>query len=314
MSDTFWYKLVFKIRLYEADGMNFQNIVNSIFGETYEDFQKIAPWGSDGDGGNDGYIKSAGHYLQVYGPKARSAWKPADAARKAHEDFSKLFEKWQNIKKYSFVLNDRFQGIPTPVEQTLQNIQKKHNISCESVSCENLTKMLMKLGYDIVKEIIGYVPDKKPDFIDERAVGELIDHLANNITPISTERRGRAPDFNDKIKFNRLSDVIGARLQSNSYQTSRVIDFLTIGRPWTAQHIAQELDKLYRDSKKTIPDTEKDAADLRYVWMLDNIVPPDKKTHPHTWKAFQEAAEVILAHFFEACDVYDKPATSSSTP
>lgn len=49
--------------------MAFQNLINSVFQGGPEEFQAIAPWGNKGDGGNDGYIQSTGHYLQVYGPK-----------------------------------------------------------------------------------------------------------------------------------------------------------------------------------------------------------------------------------------------------
>lgn len=312
MSSIYWYRLLFRLRLHEADGMVFQNLINSVFQGGSEDFQAIAPWGAKGDGGNDGYIQSTGHYLQVYGPKAGSAWSPAVAARKAEEDFAKLKINWTGLKRYSFVLNDRFQGVPSVVEQTLQSIRQKHNIDTDAIACAQLTDRFTKLPDYVMMEIVGGVPSEQPSFIDKRKVGELLDHLANKAHPVGLASKGLAPDFDDKIKFNGLSDEVGARLRAQSYQDADVRDFLDVRDQWLAEGIAQELRDLYAESLSAITDLD-DAADLRYVWMLGKVIPDAAQEHPHTFKAYHGAAEVILAHFFEACDVYDKPTTSSST-
>ncbi|OUJ08303.1 hypothetical protein HK25_13380 [Acetobacter sp. DsW_059] len=310
MSAIFWYRLLFRLRLHEADSMSFQSLVNSVFEGVYDDFQSIAPWGKSGDGGNDGYIPSVGHYLQVYGPKAGSSWTSAAAAKKAEEDFLKLKVQWVGLQRYSFVLNDRFQGVPAPVEQKLQRIQTTHKIKADAIACAKLTNSFTKLPEHLMIEIVGGVPSEQPGVIDTRAMGELIDHLASKAAAISTRSKGLAPDFEEKLEFNGLSDEIGSRLRANSYQSADVTAFLDTRDQWLAQGIAQELRNLYEGSKSTITGVE-DAADLRYVWMLEEIVPNSAKQNIYTQKAFQGAAEVILAHFFEACDVYDKPTAGS---
>jgi hypothetical protein len=311
MSAVFWYRLLFRLHLHEADSMAFQNLVNSVFQGGTDDFQAIAPWGNQGDGGNDGYIQSSGHYLQVYGPKAGSSWSPVTAAKKANEDFAKLQVNWKNMQRYSFVLNDRFQGVPGPVEQSLQSICEAHKVTTDAIACAQLTDRFTELPEYKMMEIVGGVPGDQPTFIDKRKVGELLEHLANSVVPNGLTSKGLAPDFDEKIEFNGLSDAIGARLRANSYQDADVSDFLNTRDQWLGEGIAQELRDLYAQSKSKIIDVA-DAADLRYVWMLEKIIPLTAKTHPHTLKAFQGAAEVILAHFFEACDVYDKPTTSGS--
>ena len=174
MSAVFWYRLLFRLHLHEADSMAFQNLVNSVFQGGTDDFQAIAPWGNLGDGGNDGYIQSAGHYLQVYGPKAGSSWSPAVAAKKAKDDFAKLQIDWKNIQRYSFVLNDRFQGVPKPVEQSLQSICETHGVASDAIACAQLTDRFTKLSEYKMMEIVGGVPGDQPIFIDKRKVGELL--------------------------------------------------------------------------------------------------------------------------------------------
>ncbi|SMO33225.1 hypothetical protein SAMN06265380_10177 [Ruegeria faecimaris] len=292
--------------------MAFQNLVNAVFQGGADDFQSIAPWGSAGDGGNDGYVRSSGHYLQVYGPKAGSNWSPAVAAKKSEDDFQKLLNKWNGLNRYSFVLNDRFQGVPGPVEISLQNIQKLYGVDADSIACAQLTDRFTDLKEFEMMEIVGGVPGHQPTFIDKRKIGELLEHLANKVSPNGLSSKGLAPDFDEKIEFNGLSDAVGARLRANSYQDADVTGFLNVRGQWLAEGIAQELRDLYAESKSTIIDLE-DAADLRYVWMVGKVIPESAHAHPHSFKAFHGAAEVILAHFFEACDVYDKPETSSRT-
>lgn len=312
MSDIFWYRLLFRLRLHEADGTAFQNLVNSIFHGTSEGYQSIAPWGSEGDGGNDGYIQSTGHYLQVYGPKAGSSWSPAVAAKKARDDFAKLLENWPVIKQFSFVLNDRFQGVPSPVEQSLLGIFQQHEIPSGSIACAQLTERFTELPDHKKLEIVGGIPSDQPTFVDKRKLGELLGYLADSVTHHGLSSKGLAPDFDEKVDFNGLSEAIGARLRAFSYQNADVRDFLTSRDQWLAEGIAKELRDLYAESKSVIFNLE-DAADLRYVWMLEKVIPTAAHAHPHTLKAYRGAAEAILSHFFEACDVYDKPEAGSIT-
>ncbi|WP_125925544.1 hypothetical protein [Halomonas aestuarii] len=94
----FLYRQFFKLKVYASHGDSFQNLFSDLM--TYYDpaFQAIAPWGSWGDGGNDGWIPSQGHYFQVYGPKPTTSISETVAVKKAVEDFDKLPEKWLDIK------------------------------------------------------------------------------------------------------------------------------------------------------------------------------------------------------------------------
>ncbi|UMM63120.1 ABC-three component system protein [Aristophania vespae] len=311
MSEIFWYRLLFKLKLYEVEGTSFQTLVSSVFLEQYKDFRSISPWGNKGDGGNDGYVPSHNYYLQVYGPNARSNWDPHRAAQKAATDFIKLKKNWPKLQRYSFVLNDRFVGIPAPVEQTLQTIQEEHKIETDSVGCGNLTNMFNDFTNEIKEGIVGGIPDDQPPIIDPRAVGELLDYLAQKSMSIVKRSKRLAPDFEEKLKFNGLSDIICSRIRANSYQSDSVTSFLKLSDQWLAQSIAEELHALYEKSRETIDDVE-EAADVRYVWMMKKIV-PDSAKNPYKRKALEGAAELVLAYFFESCDVYDKPTLSSST-
>src|ERR1035441_8985709 len=156
------YRLLFRLRIHESSGDGFQTLFGSrlrihessgdgfqtLFGQVmkYSDprFQKIVPWGDWGDGGNDGWIEEDGHYFQVYGPKPTTKLTESTALNKAIEDFDKLPKKWQNVQRYSFVMNDRFSGIPAPIGSALQALKIAKNLKvAKAVETQDLMIVFM---------------------------------------------------------------------------------------------------------------------------------------------------------------------------
>lgn len=118
--------LQFKNKIYSKNGNNFQSFFESIMEKAYSDFQKIKPYGNQGDGGNDGYRKNSGVYYQVYAPHSPSI-KEAEAARKIKKDFKKLKNNWNEIseiKEYSFVFNDKYSGSIQKLESTISELKE----------------------------------------------------------------------------------------------------------------------------------------------------------------------------------------------
>ena len=74
------------------------------------------------------------------------------------------------------------------------------------------------------------------------------------------------------------------------------------------QSIATEMQAIYKQSLIKIPQCS-DAANMRYVWMVEKLIPQSASKHPHSYKAYREAAQVILANYFEICDIYEHPST-----
>ena len=91
------------------------------------------------------------------------------------------------------------------------------------------------------------------------------------------------------------------------YQASTIDDFLSCRDIGLSQSIAKEINSLYQEGKSIIPDFEDNAPNIRYVWMVEQLIPESMKKHPHSMKAYREAAQVILSKFFETCDAYEHP-------
>lgn len=305
--DKFWYRTLFRVKIYEASGDSFQRLVNELCQHSISGFQAIAPWGNWGDGGNDGWVQEEQHYLQVYGPKPTTDWNPVSAVNKSVQDFQKLLDKWPKIQKYSFVLNDRFTGIPAPIASALQAIETDYKLSqARPIGSAELERMFMGLSEDLRQMIVGGIPSCSLTSIDARAVGELLSNLADRTTMLPTLLSNPiAPDFNEKLTFNGLTSPVSDYLRMSSYQTTLVDEFLSRRDTGLKQAISEEVRELYVASKQAIPDTEPERANTRYAWMIERLIPDSGRQHPHSMKAYRDAAQIVLAKFFETCDAYE---------
>lgn len=312
--NDFWLRLLFKVKLYEASGDTFQNLFSRLMELSNPKFQAVAPWGDWGDGGNDGWIEDEGHYFQVYGPKPTTKNTESVALGKALEDFDKLPKKWANVRRYTFVINDRYCGIPGPLASSLQTLKINKSLDEAGVKgCKELTAVFMDLPESFREEIIPGIPSGQPDYVDSRCVGDLLNTLANSAKTGMSFLSGTAPDFDEKISLNGLTSPICEAIKHHFWHVSVVNDFLDARDSGLQQGISEEIRALYLASKLAIPDSDPEAPNARYVWILEQLVPPIAHAHPHTLTAYRHAAQIVIAKYFETCDAYEHPV-SFDTP
>lgn len=311
--DNFWFRTLFRLKIYEVSGESFQRLFNDIVSYRHPSFQSVAPYGNLGDGGNDGWIPDENRYCQVYGKKASSETNLPYILSKATRDFETQKENWGQIDRYHFVYNDRFDGSPSPIGQALLTLKKQHGLIEASVwDSRKLEQMFMELDKDQKESILGGIPSDIPDFIDSRMVAELLKHLADNALQNIPLLNESAPDFYLKIELNGIKPPISDFLKTYFYQSRDVDDFLSTRDIGLKQSIATEMQEIYSESLATIPSNADDVANMRYVWMMEKLI-PKTVSHPHSRKAYREAAQVILANYFEICDIYEHPGTITSS-
>jgi len=309
-TQDFWFRKLFRLRIHEVAGDAFQDLFSSVMSYSDPRFQSVQPWGNWGDGGNDGWIEEDGHYHQVYGPKATTSSEDSALAAlsKAQKDFLKLPTKWKNVRRFSFVFNDRFIGVPAPLAAALQSLKTTQKLEgADAICAHQLLVRFMGLSEENRRDIIGYAPPPDEPIVDPRALGELLSALADSSQPLKFLAKGDAPLFEQKIAMNGLTSPIADRLRVHSPQSTMVDDFLAKSDPGVAQAIAQEVKGYYEESKVVIADASDEAANDRYVWMIGQLIPSTLNSHPHSQAAYRLAAEIVMAKYFEACDVYEHP-------
>ncbi|HCP4582349.1 TPA: hypothetical protein ODO65_004393, partial [Escherichia coli] len=153
---------MFHLQVYESDGVRFEDLFSKIMYYKSPGFQQVKPYGNVGDRKNDGFIKDEGVYYQVYAPEDVYNNLSA-AANKIKHDFQGLREYWDNIypiKKYYFVLNDKYKGTPPQLHKELINLQSDFNlIDAGIIVAKDLEHDLFNLPDDMIRSVVGHLPD-----------------------------------------------------------------------------------------------------------------------------------------------------------
>jgi hypothetical protein len=308
-----------RLRVYQAKGQAYQSLFEKVMQWRDPDFVVIKPHGSIGDRKNDGYCPSTGTYYQVYAP-----WNPSSrnsevtAARKAADDFESLREYWQEIhpvKNYRFVFNDEFRGSSPALEKALSRISNLHRVDARAFLTRNLEDEALLLDEDHLMEILNSpVPSVELlDSIDFSTLREVVNHIMTSRKAVTFTGLLNAPDFNEKIAFNGLSPSVATLLTHGSYQEEAVRDYFSRNSRFARQDLRNRLASSYIESRSKFESATLDSrqtADLVFFDLLETITP---KNCPSVQKALaQEAAIILLAFYFEACDIFEDPDAATS--
>lgn len=210
---------MFHLQIYEADGQKFEDIFSKIMNHKYIDFRQVCPYGNIGDKKNDGWIESEYTYFQVYAPF--DIMKNINIAiGKVNTDFKGLFQNWNHlnkIKKFYFVLNDKFKGSPPQLQQELLSIKDEFNLEVAAVyTPKDLEKILFSLSDDVIISIIGHIP--KVNDVDYMYISGFTYFI---IAWINFEKTAR-----DKISQNMIKeysfDVKNNELMQNTMTSDRI--------------------------------------------------------------------------------------------
>lgn len=313
----YFYTIFFRLEMYKRSGEEFQIFFSDLMCLKDSSFIKVSPFG--GDGGNDGCVPNKGHYYQIYAPKPTTQVSQSHKTvlQKSVADFNKLNEHWNgqtglpNISEYYFVYNDRFQGIPPDIITTLASLKSIYKLN----NSECIHSGIIENHFDNFTEkqklkLLNRAPiNEIPFTVNPSALGQLLQHLSNqNINSLGFLEID-VPVWDEKIKFNGISANLDLKLKTNSLQGHRVRDFLISSKKTDPQDIAQQINNIYKESKVHIPDTLENSADMRYFWIVDRLIPTEilQTASTPVLQAYRNASEIVLAHYFDTCDVYDNP-------
>lgn len=313
-------RIIFKFRVSSMNGMAFQNFFTEIMSYASSDFAPVKPQGNEGDWKNDGHEPNSGRYYQVYAPEI---YEEATAIKKLSEDFAGLSDKWgdgkiypNGIKEFYFVINDRYRVTPGVFPTTYAELEKLRKGFKLGVSKPFLTKdledKLFGLSDDQITSVIGFIPN--PADIKVLRVGlvsEVVGHIISNPIGRSLQQSLVSPDFEEKIVFNNLFHTANW-LREADYRRSVVELYFSQNSSFSRQDVRDKLNAIFGESKQqgfTVDAGGCTIEDQQFFYILNEITsgiadPNDKRAY----KDVQDAALVVMAYFFEACDIFEEPS------
>ncbi|QNO13315.1 hypothetical protein HYG86_00235 [Alkalicella caledoniensis] len=288
-------RILFKNKIHEANGQAFEDIFTQTMYYAHEGFQSIKPWGNIGDRKNDGYIKSEGTYYQVYAPEDITK-SYVDFVKKIETDFIGLVEQWSPVNNFYFVVNDKYRGVNADCEQLIQGLKDTYKLKdAKILTAKDLENEVFSLEDDQIFRIVGFLPDpsnlKNMDF---SILNEVISHIMGLPIDLKKEPSLVVPDFNEKIKFNDLSEVTAEYLNSAFVRVVYLNDYLSNNSDFIADLLRDKLNEVYLQEK------EKYSGDELF-WNIVNQLSPKKQ------QVYQVTVIVIMSKYFETCDIFEEP-------
>jgi hypothetical protein len=292
-------RVLFKLLIYKSDGQAFEDIFTSIMDYAEPDFRQIKPWGNIGDRKNDGYIKSKGIFFQVFAPEEIRV-KYTEAVSKLNNDFLGLLSQWSPVNEFYFVVNDKYNGVSADAEITINQLITKYKLlNGGIIAAKDLENKLFSLADDQIQTITGNIPDPSRIQLDFNVLNEVIDYILHLSLTQPLPPDIKMPDWDQKILFNQLSKATALRLNNGFLQVNSLQKYLDNNGNFLADTLRDKMNEIYISEKEISSGDE-------LFW---SIV---KKASPRNEVSFQSAVIVIMAKYFEACDIFERPEEASS--
>ena len=300
--------ILFKVRVLTSEGQDFENLFIAIMQSANLNFRPVKPQGKFGDRKNDGFDKETGTYYQIYAPE-NSSKSSNTAINKLKADFEGLYSYWNEqvtpIKEFFFVLNDKYKGGYPTLEVELAKIEKKYKIKANPYIIKNLEDLLFELPEEKINGIIGLTPDAVSiNDIDFGSMNEVINHLTSIKFSYTLEHIPYNPDFEKKILFNNLSDIVASWLKQGNYQNHIIKNYFKRNRSGLKNDLREIFSKLYSDGLKLVGNNKEN--DTVFLYILTNASPQLKKH-------IQDAVLVLMSYYFEYCDIFKTPKKEKKT-
>ena len=287
------------LEILQADGQAYEDLFVRVQQGIDSSFRPIKPQGAKGDKKNDGFSSSGGRYYQVYGPELQ---RTEALLSKLSGIFPEIKEYWDSIasvKEFKYVINDKFKGTFPDVERALAKIKEDYDLDVsEPYLSKDLKTDFFRLPAYQAIEIVGSLPESASlEDLDFEIMGEVITHIMKSPLLIKPVEDYRLVEFQNKMKFNLFSEQICILLKSASYTSGAVTNFFEQGVEFSQSVVKNHVISEYL----RIVDSENSTdSDVTFFALLDSLCPRDEK-------AVQDATLAIIAFFFEACDIFEKP-------
>lgn len=292
--EKFILRIMFQNKIHKSDGQAFEDIFTSIMNYVDNDFISIKPWGNIGDRKNDGYIKRTGTYYQVFAPEDIKNSYP-QTIKKLNEDLKGLLQQWSPVNEFYFVVNDKYKGIHPDVDKEMQMLKKQYGLSKAAIlTAKDIEDMLFTLSPDQMFSVVGGIPNpRNMKYLDYSILNEVVDHIME--LPLTlVEENIVVPNWEEKIQFNQLSETIAQYLEIASYQLHNLEEYLSNNSSFAAESLRERVSEVY------IQEKEKYSGNHLFMKLVERL-------SPRNVQAYQNVVMIILAKYFEACDIFEEP-------
>lgn len=297
-------RILLKSRFHQADKQAFEDLFTKIKQSEDENFKQVKPQGKLGDGKCDGFNPIKEEYYQVYAPEELTG-NEATMLSKMDSSISGLIKFWQEknfkVSKFFYVVKDDYKNVYPLLYTNAKAIASKYNIDCEILICKNLEDTFLNLDEDKMIDILGgIIPDPlNIANVEYGVMQEVIAFLLKSKAPKITEEIPIHPDFEKKITFNSLSKAVADFLNAGQRQNFVINDYFELNSKFIKEELRQIFNNTYKEAVLVIPESDTKNDEI-FQFIADKSSPMDNF-------AFHNAVYVLMAYYFEYCDIFETP-------
>jgi hypothetical protein len=294
-----YYEMAFRNRYALSKGEGFQDLFSTIMEMRYPgEFVRVRPWGSLGDHKNDGYLPSKRKLFQCYAPREMNMTK---CKAKINEDFSEALFYWKDhFDEWIFMHND-IEGLPADILKLLLELSATNApVVAVQWGYPELLQEFNRLSETDMARLLGPAPGRK-SIVDVRLVDiqTLLDHIALQPEPHNVDVRA-VPTR--KLEYNQLSEAAGILLKAGMSRSEVVKKYLRgLADQTRYDRTAASFRLRYQELRGAGRAPDDIFVELQKFVAGDSVASP----------SHQAAALAILAFFFEACEIFERPPEST---
>jgi C-terminal domain 10 of the ABC-three component (ABC-3C) systems len=294
-----WYELKFALEFRSRLGTAFQDFFASIMERGYPtDFQKVKPYGNNGDKKCDGYHRSLRRVYQVYAPEKMQV---ASTNRKIQEDFTGAVEHWATSMSTWVFVHNQWRGVPADVLQKILTINGTSGVAVLSWCEVELHDEFFLLSPENQALLLGSAPTPQSFVrIQLKDVIQVASVIAQQDPPPPEEIR-KVPA--GKLKANSLSEYVQSLLTMGSRKSKLVKRFFD---EWHDPQLGDRIARTFRSKYEELR-AENIVSDEAFfeLWRFSGGGSRESID--------QEAAVLaVLAFLFEECEIFEAPLETTN--
>lgn len=290
-----YYEMTFRTRYAFSKGDVFQDLFSTIMEMRYPgDFVRVRPWGKLGDHKNDGYLRSARKLFQCYAPREMDM---ATCKTKINADFTEALPFWKDHFDHWIFAHNDIDGLSADILKLLLDLSAAHQpVKAAQWGYSELLQEYTQLSEENVVRLLGSAPTRK-DVVDVRLsdIQSLLEHMVLQPEPQNVDVRVVPAR---KLEYNQLSPAAALLIKTGMTRSEVVKRYL---RGLSDQTRYDRIAATFRLQYQKLR-AEGRAPDDIFVG-LQRFVAGDAVPSP----SHQAATLAILAFFFEACEIFERP-------
>ncbi|MEV4705448.1 ABC-three component system protein [Actinoplanes sp. NPDC049316] len=303
IEDQCFVRAILRRKLEELFENAFEQFFQSIMCARYPDFINVRTHGNIGDIGADGLSLHDRKLYACYGPQVPDA---KEVRRKFRSDLQKGIDKrGGQFNTFVFVHND-LRGVHPEVSIALNEAAVAYSkLRFQQMGPPQIHRELCRLERDVIADVLccEFPAVDRVWRVGPNDLEPLLAHLVAQRRNASAQPLAREVPP-DKLDYNRLGPEDRDEIVQAMRYTPLLEDYYQSRTDVTERdEVAQGFNSYYREVKAEYDD----PGDV--LWKLQEYVAGNARRS----REQERAVMVVLAYFFETCDIFEEPPANWTT-